>query len=63
MANYNKNRSDELPSVCSACKSVVDQDNWHPTRTTQTDSGEPQLHIFCDEQCRNDWLASQNTTE
>jgi hypothetical protein len=42
---------EELPTICSACGSVVDPSEWHPTRTTPDEDGAPQFHVFCDEDC------------
>lgn len=47
---------EELPAVCSACGSMVDPAEWHPTRTARDEAGDPRLHVFCDEQCLDDWL-------
>lgn len=47
--------NEELPTVCSTCGSVVDPSEWHPTRTIPDAEGDPQLHVFCDEDCLDEW--------
>lgn len=57
MENDNQNNGiyEKLPTVCSACGSVVDSSEWQLTRTAQDEDGTPQLHVFCDEQCLDQW--------
>lgn len=55
---YNQQRTgtdEELPTVCSTCGSVVDASEWHPTRSLYGEDGTRRLHVFCDEQCLNEW--------
>ena len=55
MGNQHNRLDSELPSVCSTCGTVVDQTEWHPTRTKTADEDEPEIHVFCDGECLEDW--------
>lgn len=48
----------ELPTSCSACGSSIDPEEWHPTTTTKDENDRPEIHIFCGEDCEEQWIAN-----
>lgn len=42
--------------VCATCGTAIDASEWHPTRTTTDD--EVEVYLFCSEQCRDAWSAT-----
>lgn len=49
--------------VCAACGSTIDTTVWRPSTTRTADDGKPRMYMFCDEQCRARWSATDAGTE
>ena len=44
--------------LCAHCGESIDTSEWHPV-VARTENGEFELYPFCDEDCRDDWEASE----
>lgn len=41
--------------VCANCGSDLDMQTWTPTVVEDVDDELPEIHRFCDEECREGW--------
>ena len=46
-----------LPSRCKNCGASLEADEWYPIESAVPDSGDPQVFVFCDETCYEEWTA------
>lgn len=42
---------------CHYCGSPIDTAEWYPIVTTTDEGGKVELYPFCDNRCRDTWLA------
>lgn len=50
--------ADSFSEGCAHCGSTFEQGEWYPVAEETDRAGQPTLHSFCDEQCKDAWLTS-----